>query len=263
MATRSKPGAATTLEFHPLADAFPLLEGDEFRDLVDDIKANGLREAIWLHEDRIIDGRNRYRACLDAGVAPKFRDWDGRGSLVAFVVSMNVNRRHLDDSQRAMAAGKIANLGVGSNQHEAKGSPIGEGSVSQAEAAALLSVGKRSVERAVELLSSGVPELVEAVERGEVAVSAAAEVASLSEEEQREVVEEGPKAIKAKAKELREGKAHEPKEGKEPKPFDVAAASERLRDLVKAEAHKWPKSARAILATQLRTLINIIEAGAI
>lgn len=262
MATRSK-APTVAMEFHPLADAFPLLDGDEFRDLVDDIKANGLREAIWLHEDRIIDGRNRYRACLEAGVAPRFRDWDGKGSLVQFVVSMNVNRRHLDEAQRSVVGGKLASLGLGSNQHEPKGASIDAPAISQDEAAALLNVSRSSIQRAVELLSSGTPELIASVERGEVAVSAAAEVAALSEEEQREVVEEGPKAIKAKAKELREGRAQEPKEGKDPKPFDVAAASERLRDLVKAEAHRWPKSAHAILATQLRTLINIIEAGAI
>jgi hypothetical protein len=57
--------------FHPLADLFPLLEGQEFDDLVKDIKQNGLREKIDLYEGKIADGRNRYRALLKNGIDPE------------------------------------------------------------------------------------------------------------------------------------------------------------------------------------------------
>ena len=94
-----------TREFHPVANLFPLLSGDDLEALTGDIETNGLLEPIWLHPDgRIVDGRNRYRACQAAGVEPRFRTWDGRGSLVEFVVSLNLHRRHLTSSQRAMAA---------------------------------------------------------------------------------------------------------------------------------------------------------------
>lgn len=95
----------TAREYHEVANIFPLLQGEEFEELKADIAANGLREPIWLHSDgRIIDGRNRHRACIETGTPPKFRTWDGSGSLVAFVVSMNLKRRHLTSSQRAMVA---------------------------------------------------------------------------------------------------------------------------------------------------------------
>jgi hypothetical protein len=53
----------TVLEFHPLANIFPLIEGKDFADLVDDIRLNGLHEPIVLYRGQILDGRNRYCAC--------------------------------------------------------------------------------------------------------------------------------------------------------------------------------------------------------
>ena len=93
------------LECHPVSEIFPLMEGAEYDALKADIAANGLRESIWLHPDgRIIDGRNRYRACYELGLVPKYKTWDGNGSLLAFVLSLNLHRRHLSSSQRAMIA---------------------------------------------------------------------------------------------------------------------------------------------------------------
>jgi site-specific DNA-methyltransferase (adenine-specific) len=92
-------------EFHPVANIFPLMSGDEFESLTDDIRANGLREAIWLHQDgRIIDGRNRYRACEVAAVEPEYRTLTAPVSLVAFVSSMNLKRRHLNAAEKVKVA---------------------------------------------------------------------------------------------------------------------------------------------------------------
>jgi N6-adenosine-specific RNA methylase IME4 len=189
-------------QFHPLANIFPLLEGEPFNELVADVRTHGLREPIMLFEGQILDGRNRYRACLEAGAQPLFRDYLGTGP-VGFVISKNLHRRHLTESQRAMVAAQLATLKRGDNQH----SPIGE--TSQAKAAELLNVGKRTVERATEVRGRGVAELQRAVERGNVSVSAAADVATRPTEEQQEIVARGTKEILKAAKAIRAEKARE------------------------------------------------------
>jgi len=91
--------------YHEVAALFPLMDGDEFEALKADIVANGLQEPIWLHPDgSIIDGRNRHRACIETNTTPTFHIWDGQGSLVSFIVSRNLHRRHLTSSQRAVIA---------------------------------------------------------------------------------------------------------------------------------------------------------------
>lgn len=97
------------MEFHRIASIFPLLEGDELQALVDDIRKHGLREPVWLYDGKILDGRNRARACELAGITPTTRTFSG-GYLdaVAFVWSENVHRRHLDPGQLAVAEVKRA-----------------------------------------------------------------------------------------------------------------------------------------------------------
>ena len=96
-------------EFHEVANIFPLMRKEEFNELKNDISENGLREPIWLDKDgKIIEGKNRYLACRDLGVPPKYRTFDGEGSLLDFVISMNLKRRHLTQGQRAFIAVKIA-----------------------------------------------------------------------------------------------------------------------------------------------------------
>ena len=89
-----------TYELHPLCTLFPRLTGAEFDALRDDIGANGLQSAIVLHGGLILDGGNRYRACIEAGVEPVFTEFDG-DNLVSFVLSSNLHRRHMSAGQQA------------------------------------------------------------------------------------------------------------------------------------------------------------------
>ena len=97
---------------------------------------------------------------------PRFVVYDGDDPL-AYVVSLNLHRRHLDGSQRAMVAARIATLEDGQRQ-------VGKFAdvPTQREAAELVNVSERGVRTARSVLDSGAPEVVAAVERGELAVSA-------------------------------------------------------------------------------------------
>ena len=191
------------LEFHPLANIFPLIEGAEFDALVHDIRANGLRENIVLLDGAILDGRNRYRACLIAGTQPRTVEYFG-DDPVSFVVSLNLRRRHLDESQRAIVAAKLANMRQG-NFSKAANLPVSP--VSQSSAADMLNVSERTVRSARTVIDEGAPELVEAVEHGRVSVSAASDLATLPKQQQTEIVARGEKEILEAAKQIRAERA--------------------------------------------------------
>ncbi len=93
--------------FHPACAIFPVMPPDELQELADDIRAHGLREAITLYEDQIVDGRNRLLACLAASIEPHYEPWDGRGTVVEFVISRNLRRRHLTFGQRVGLAARL------------------------------------------------------------------------------------------------------------------------------------------------------------
>lgn len=100
---------STDFAFHPAAEIYPLLSDSEIDVLAEDIRANGLRASIVVDcQNRIIDGRNRIRACRKAGVEPRFETFDGDDeAIVWLVISLNEHRRHLTPGQRA-ACGVIA-----------------------------------------------------------------------------------------------------------------------------------------------------------
>src|SRR6516162_3438037 len=117
--------ADTGLEFHPLADLFPLLEGADFEELVADVRAHGVREPVWIYDSQILDGRNRYLAAQVAGVPCPVRAYEG-DDPVGFVISLNLKRRHLSTSQRAMIAAKLATLTDGQRADLVAGTSIEE-----------------------------------------------------------------------------------------------------------------------------------------
>lgn len=209
------PGHAP-LKFHPLANLFPMLSDSELDDLGSDIKTNGQVETGKLHRGMILDGRNRYNACAKFGLGFRTEIFQGTDrEALNWVISKNLKRRHLNESQRAMVAAKIATLRLGDNQHSSK--PVGQGSlllpgepaeisagseeplISQGEVATSLSISPDSIQFANAVQEKGAAELQEAVTSGEIAVSTAAKIAkNSSPEEQKALIDALPRDDKGK-----------------------------------------------------------------
>jgi N6-adenosine-specific RNA methylase IME4 len=182
------------MQTHPAAALFPLLEGPAFDALAADIQAHGLRVPITIHPDgSVLDGRNRLRACEAVGVTVTSETWTGElGSETDYVISLNLARRHLDESQRAMVGARLATLAHGANQHtQICGS-------TQPEAAGRLNVSLRSVQHARVVLDSGTPELIAAVDQGTLPVSESSTLAKLPVDAQAAVLAQVQAGVKVR-----------------------------------------------------------------
>jgi N6-adenosine-specific RNA methylase IME4 len=222
------------LRAHRFAELFPMMVGDDFRALAEDIRENGICDRIAIFEGEILDGRNRYAALvyltesgevlgegwghrqhepltvdeLDPGC-----DWFRRfnpnidGDPLTWVMSKNLQRRHLDESQRAMVAAKLSNLEVGRPIFEPAPphTPPIDG-ISAQVAARMMNVGTRSVERAKAVMRDGSEELQREVEQGRVAVSVAESLSEMSKDDQAQIIARGEAEILAAAKTIRSRK---------------------------------------------------------
>jgi ParB-like chromosome segregation protein Spo0J len=211
------------MKAHDYANLFPMLPDSELKTLADDIRENGLQTPITTLDGLILDGRNRHRACEIAGVDPTFDEYLG-GDPLQFVISHNLHRRHLTESQRGMVAAKLATMRVGNPQFF--GNAIASiDAITKTEACEALKVGVSTLDRARKIQRIGSPELIEAVQSGEVTVGAAYKVAELPHEEQVQILSEGPKAVAAAGKKLRQSKeSSETSEGK-PLPASLSTSS--------------------------------------
>ncbi len=165
--------APPRLKIHPAALAFPEMSSAELQELADDIKQHGLVHPVVRDGDGLVlDGRNRLKACEVAGLEPRFTVYKGENP-VGYIVSVNLKRRHLNESQRALVGARLATLRLGANQHKRGSANV----PTQTIAAALLNISERSIRHAAIVRDSGKPELIRDVEQGKVSVSAAAKQA--------------------------------------------------------------------------------------
>jgi hypothetical protein len=86
---------------HPIAELFPLMADEDLQALAGDIKRDGMHYPIIIYDGKVLDGRNRLKACKLAGVVPHFHLFNAReDDPLRFVVSANLHRRHLTQEQK-------------------------------------------------------------------------------------------------------------------------------------------------------------------
>lgn len=88
------------MEAHPAANIFPMMDDVRLRELADDIRANGLRVPIQVLDGKVIDGRNRLKACEIAEVQPRFEHIDAGSNPWQLAWALNGQRRDLTTDQR-------------------------------------------------------------------------------------------------------------------------------------------------------------------
>lgn len=180
-------------QIHELAKFFPPMEGDEFEALCKDVKAHGLLNPIVTKDDKILDGRNRARACEKVGVKPKYEEFKN-GNPFEYVVSQNVLRRHLTSSQRAILALELEKMFAKELAAKKGGRPIGGATggdktsdtkvrsryshdpkapdTAASKAAAALHIGSATVKYA-KRLAKDAPKFIPAVRAGKLSVKEA------------------------------------------------------------------------------------------
>lgn len=187
---------------HPIAALFPLMTEPELKELAKDIGERGQREPIILHQTKILDGRNRYRACLMAGREPVLTTYHGTDPI-RDVLSWNLHRRHLTTSQRGMVAQAAlpmleaqakerqrdagihgAEGGRGNKKTLTVNSPEGYMSAeSTTQAGELLGVSGDTVKKAKRIAQAD-PELAAKVRDGEMSLHAADQVVKQRKQEE-------------------------------------------------------------------------------
>lgn len=178
----SKDFTGKDVQFHEAANIFPLLDEKTFEELVEDIGKNGLRESIKIMDGLVLDGRNRYRACLHSGAKPRFEHVTPEDPI-AYVLSLNLHRRHLSSAQSAMCAARAREI----YERQAKDrqklgkenlpDPQQQGQARD-KAGKAFGVSGKSVDHATRVIEKGIPELAKAVDEGRMAVSTAAFLAT-------------------------------------------------------------------------------------
>lgn len=203
----------TSMKPHPAADIFPMLDSVDLAALAEDIKKNGLQHPVVIFdaggEWQILDGRNRVRACEMVGVTPSHvikRDV----VPIDYVLSTNLKRRHLNESQRGMVALAVEKLyaaEAAARQRDAGQRGVEGGRANKKtlradlpegfpeevrprdKAAAALSVSPRLVQDAKKVDRQGSRPVVEAVRTGKIAIGDAVRIVDLPREKQTQLVE--------------------------------------------------------------------------
>jgi hypothetical protein len=195
---------------HELCACYPVLGAEQLRALAEDIRVNGQSVPIEIFEGAILDGWNRYLACQIAKVKPWIFDKTSElqgVDLVDYVISRNALRRHLSVQDRAVCAANLMKTDYFKNRAAASqksglkhgkypSPPVGRNmkpsSDNQSAKAAAKATGAstRSTERAARVNKAGIPEVIKAMEVGDISLAVAEQIVKRPKKEQKKLLDE-------------------------------------------------------------------------
>ena len=204
------------MEAHEIAQLFPPMEGPELKELEEDIRERGVEDPITLFEGKVLDGVHRYMLGSAHGKHVPSRQLPEGADPIAFCIARNLKRRHLNPSQRALLAERLAD-------HRRPGRKGERAARTRREAAEEVGgCSERAIARARTVRNGCDEEVVRAVRDGKVTLSDADNVREEPPERQREAV---ARVENGEAKSLVEAmeKAEHDARRKEARRKDVAA----------------------------------------
>lgn len=176
----------------------------DLQSLADSIKAHGLLQPIGVTKDnKLVFGERRLRACRD------ILKWDYIPARVVDVTSLLEAERDENEVRKEFTISERVAIGkaIEEEMAERRGKdnvanlPELKGKATREIAAEKAGFGSASSYRhAKQVAESGIPALVEAVDRGEVSISAGAKVAELPKSQQKRLVSQGKVKEAAAAK---------------------------------------------------------------
>jgi len=86
-------------KIHPLAQKVPEMTVGEYRQLKESLQQTGQASPIINYQGEIADGRHRLKACLELGLTPWIKEYDGDKPIAQYILSTNI-RRNLTKEQR-------------------------------------------------------------------------------------------------------------------------------------------------------------------
>ena len=236
------------MKFHEYANICRMLPETELAKLAQNIREKGQLLPITSYEGQILDGRNRYKACEIAGVDPRIEDYTGDDPL-GLVASLNDHRRHDSENERAMVGARMANLkrgdagrgGLDRTMVQSNNEPA----ITLKRAAELSGANVKNIQRAKPIVQSGIQELQDMVDSGEVSIRAGSEVAKLPEQEQRKAISGGAEGVKRAAKKAVENAPIKPnRKSSIPNEADIEKENQRILGNLKTNWSISPKPIR-------------------
>lgn len=192
--TMKKPVAIPVEKLHPFAGhPFKVKDDDEMHTLIESIQTQGILSPLIVRpiestdEYEVISGHRRLHAAQKAGITevPALIYALDRDAAAIAVVDSNLHREHILPSEKAFAY----KLKYEALKHQGTSCQVGTKSRTDEQIAENANDSARQIQRYIRLTYL-VPEFLEKMDKGEIALSVGVELSFLDEFSQREVLEQ-------------------------------------------------------------------------
>lgn len=160
-----------------LKSLIPPLSDEEFKQLEENVKTEGCRDALVIWHGTIIDGHNRYKICQQSGITFKTeeKEFADRDEAAEWIIRNQFGRRNLSLAQRSELAMKLKpaiqkkakeNQGrrndINFPQNSNKSRPID----TYDELAKIAGVSSDTIRKTEKIMNKGTPEQIERARKG-------------------------------------------------------------------------------------------------